>query len=393
MFYYSKQLIEKFNKVKDNTLVKIPDDFDRISRSMFITELNIDTRNINLWDNIKKKVRYYAPSLNTNISKKNIIDELSYTNKYSNNKISPSLKKYVSQITGLYNISQAWLKMYEIISTFDIIDKKSKTLKSFHICEAPGNFISAIDYYIKTHTDIKDFEWNAQSLNLKNADIKNTYGLIKKNPKRWDFGKDGSGDITRLHNIEYYKKYCNDVSLITSDCGIKMSFSEESKNKFQKLYYSQHLFILLNLPKNGNFVVKCMMPITHNFYISMIYLYYKHFKELIFYKPLQNQYSREFYIIGLKYNPIDNITRNKLLKFHRNFNFTNTLIDKFPESFMYQLVDKIESLANNYKFHIDRQLYYVDNFKYLSENDIEKIQKYIYDRNIKWVEQFNLIKE
>ena len=60
---------------------------------------------------------------------------------------------------------------------------------------------------------------------------------------------------------------------------------------------------------------------------------------------------------------------------------------------MYQLVDKIESLANNYKFHIDRQLYYVDNFKYLSENDIEKIKKYIYDRNIKWVEQFNLIKE
>src|SRR5208282_4704225 len=99
-------------------------------------------------------------------------------------------------------ISQAWLKMYEVLTNFDLISKDGKTFKSFHLCEAPGNFISAINHYIKTNTTIKDFDWTAQTLNPwiergknKREIIGDDYGYIRKYPKKWTFGKENKGDI------------------------------------------------------------------------------------------------------------------------------------------------------------------------------------------------------
>lgn len=377
MFSHSKLMIEKFHK-PDNIDVKtiiIPDDFERLKKSMFITALNIDTRDIDIWNSIKKEVRFYRPRFKNN---KELVEKLTLT-------------KVVSKITGIETISQAWLKMYEIITLFDLFDKNKKVLKSYHICEAPGNFISAIDYYIKTKTNIKDFNWHAQSLNIKTAQVKNIYGFVKQNPNRWDFGPNKSGDITKISNIKYYgEKYCKDISLITSDCGVSFSF-DEPEEKFLKLYYSQSLFILLNLPKGANFVAKYIMPIVTNIEISVIYLFYEHFDEVIFYKPLQNYYSREFYIIGKGYNPVSYEMKEKLIEFHNKFNIKKSLIIDFPKNFIYQLVDILEKLTNNWIFHIDRQLYYVDNFKYLNEEDVTLIRQYIDNRNKEWVKRFSLV--
>ena len=44
-------------------------------------------------------------------------------------------------------VSRAWLKLYEILKIFKF-NNKSKTIKTFHICEAPGNMIMSIKYYI-----------------------------------------------------------------------------------------------------------------------------------------------------------------------------------------------------------------------------------------------------
>lgn len=377
MFSHSKLIVERLYRPEDVDIqtIPIPDDFERIKKKLAISALNIDTRDIDVWNSVKEEVRFYKPGFKDN---KNLGKKLNLT-------------KIVSEITNLHTISQAWLKMYEITTLFDLFDKNKETLKTYHICEAPGNFISAIDYYVKTHTNIKNFDWNAQSLNFKTALIKDTYGFVKKYPNRWDFAPDESGDITKIQNIKYYgDKYCKDVSLITSDCGLAFSFNKPDDH-FLKLYYSQSLFILLNLPKGGNFVAKYIMPVVSNIEISVIYLFYEHFDEVIFYKPLQNYYSREFYIIGKGYNPITEDMKLKLTEFHENFSTEIPFILDFPKNFIYQLVDVFEKLADNWIFHIDRQLYYSDNFNNLDEEDIILIRKYIDNRNKEWVKRFNLL--
>jgi cap2 methyltransferase len=130
--------------------------------------------------------------------------------------------------------------MYEILFVTNIYNKYNniKKVKAFHICEAPGTFILASKYYLnKFYPNIK-YSWKATSLNPKFLDkdgIGDTYGLLQKYKKKWSFGKDETGDITKEENIKYYKKICEDCDFIIGDCGIPWT---EDKNFSTKLYYS-----------------------------------------------------------------------------------------------------------------------------------------------------------
>ena len=99
---------------------------------------------------------------------------------------------------------------------------KSNTgeLKTMHYCEAPGNFILALNHYLFTKTNVKKFTWNAQTLNPKDKSVAigDDYKIIKNNKSKWDFGPDDTGDILNVKNIKYYKKKYNDVDLVTGDC-------------------------------------------------------------------------------------------------------------------------------------------------------------------------------
>lgn len=45
-------------------------------------------------------------------------------------------------------LTQAWCKFYEILSCFDILPAHEANIKTLHLCEAPGAFISALNYYL-----------------------------------------------------------------------------------------------------------------------------------------------------------------------------------------------------------------------------------------------------
>ena len=53
--------------------------------------------------------------------------------------------------------------MSEILDIIDIIPKNNYNFTSFSLCEAPGQFILAINYYLKTHTNNKKYNWYANS--------------------------------------------------------------------------------------------------------------------------------------------------------------------------------------------------------------------------------------
>ena len=51
--------------------------------------------------------------------------------------------------------TQAWGKMFEILSQFDLIHSRSEQpWRSLHLCEAPGAFISALNHFLQTRSEL-----------------------------------------------------------------------------------------------------------------------------------------------------------------------------------------------------------------------------------------------
>lgn len=361
MFKYHNPILYKFNTHHVNDFIDIPDDFNKIKRAIWLNNFIIDTRDINKWNNIKKLIRYYTPK-----------DREQHLTKLIDKKFN----------TG--KISQAWIKMYEILNNLNIVPKN---LHSFHICESPGQFISAIDYYIKNQLH-GTFNWNAQSLNpsihKNKSAFGDQYGLIKKHPNRWHWGVDNTGDITNIDNMKYYLKFTKNVNLITSDCGLP--WTHENDNSLLIVHYASLIFILLALPKKSNFVAKMVAPIYHPIQIDILFTIFNCFHEMIFYKPIVNPFSLEFYLIGKKFKGIDEKILNKHINLLKNFDPNKKVYSKYPANFIYQLIDGLSKLADHYLFNFNRQLYYVDNINSIPDQELKLINKIIQQKNNDWVD-------
>jgi len=312
----------------------------------------------------------------------------------------PNLDTMVQERLGDYSISQAWLKMYEIITDCALVPTTQKgTFHSFHLCEAPGTFINALNNYIRTKTQYSNFEWYSQSLNPKIAKIKDTYNLIKRHPHRWDWGADNTGDITQVANISHYKKRVasrEPINLITSDCGL-----EWGNPKYEFVAFASYVAILDILPKGGTMLYKILSPIDLPLLWNLIYITYTNFKEMYFFKPVQNAQSREFYIVAKDYLGTAPEVLNKLLdivqrwsKLEQNgykakwVDEMDLFGDEYPEEFVAQVVNISEQLAHNYVNSIERIIYYVDNYNKMGDEYKSYVEKYIEEKNEDWVRRY-----
>lgn len=296
-------------------------------------------------------------------------------------------------------VSQAWLKMYEILANCRLI-KKTKSYKTLHLCEAPGSFIACINHFIqsnfrKTGDPPIEFNWVAQSLNARhpinrkkygNKIFSDDFGLISKYPERWIWGADGTGDITQIQNIKSYAKYATDVDLITSDCGLSMGTPG-----YENVAYSSLVAILYLLPKGKAFVYKVLLPIDTPLIWNLIYICYHNFEELQFFKPVQNQQSKEFYIIGKKYLGTDTTTLNKLLHQIENFNEDTDLFnDKYQEAFVRQIITIINKISDGWIYSIERQIYYSDNKDLLNKDFSKMARDFIQEKNMEWIHKYKI---
>jgi len=51
--------------------------------------------------------------------------------------------------------TQAWAKMFEILSNFDLINNiNNQKWITLHLCEAPGAFISALNHFLVTRSEL-----------------------------------------------------------------------------------------------------------------------------------------------------------------------------------------------------------------------------------------------
>jgi len=323
-----------------------------------------------------------AYKVQQNILEKLNISKLPKKVQYALEDMTRGLSKFIStryQSTLPHiTISNAFIKMWEILSTFDLIHINTKPFRVFHICEAPGQMILATRYYAenkKSDRKSKDleYEWRANSLNPFNSIVKNKfgrvfgdeYGLMKENSQKWIWGADNTGDITRTENIKWYRKYMlnnngkfHSPDIIIGDGGLG---SGNDAIILQRLDLAQVIMVIACSSKGGSCVIKHFTPYMVNhpdtikatgFFINFMYLYYLVFDDIALFKPYSSDMtSGEFYVIGKGFRGDDVINEsilNKLYKILENFEVNMTFFKKkdIPETFIMQINGFIEKMAD-----------------------------------------------
>jgi 23S rRNA U2552 (ribose-2'-O)-methylase RlmE/FtsJ len=317
----------------------------------------------------------------------NIIDWNNFTNQID---LLRPLKKILIHEYNLNFVTNAWTKLYEILHTYKSLTTTStQTLKTFHICEAPGAFILALDAYAQKYNF--KIDWYAQSLNPEHSTNKimfknmldDMFGLIKNYGNRWIFGADNTGDIINKKNIEYYSSNLKGIDLITADGGMKIPeyLYNEQEAYVSRLIYAEILTILFTLKKYGSSIIKMFIPLSEPMTISMIYLLTVSFKIIHPCKPATSHPSNsEIYFVCLNYTK-PKLNKKKLFDRLEYVDGWSKIplfpLELIPQSFIDSLYDIAKIFVNKQIHSIHRSLIYYDigiphNINYYKKKAIEK---------------------
>jgi len=308
------------------------------------------------------------------------------------------LTYYVKNTTKINHISNAYIKIWEILRVFNFKWKKMNEFNVFHFTELPGGFINCMNDMSKKLN--KKYDWKAQSLHPSLGGFGNDYNIMKKHPGKHDFGPLSTGDIIDPINIQYYyeKNLIYKPILVTSDAGIR----GENIDYFllQKLEIAQAFNVISSVIMGGDVIVKHFTPFLLSepsskdgflTFIDMIYYYYMNFKIVYFYKPMaSSEVSGEFYIIGLnKINNTDQNELNKLKDIISNHKINQRLFDyNISINFILQIYNFLDNL-NKFNENTIRTINIV--FK-MNDKDIEYINnKFTIFNKIKyktWMSEF-----
>lgn len=284
-----------------------------------------------------------------------------------------------------HTVTRAWLKMYQLLYDTHFIDNliQDKKLYTFNICEAPGNFISSFQYYIKRNTNITDFRWVAQSLAPNTAAFYDTYGFIAKTKNHWDLGPTNTGNITDVNNlIYYYEKYKN-VDALISDCGSPWS-AEVVANDISVF---QMLYAILFPRIGGNFIIKTFIANDNKIYLSLIYIAYCIYEKIYIYKSNINFWSPEIYIVGInKKNHVENeILLFELAKKPSNEAFYP--VNEISDDFIYNYVKISNNIIKNYTYIKKFFVFLVINKDIFNSNK-KLITSILYQKNNEWIDKY-----
>lgn len=405
-------IIEEVSKSTNDSSINIPKNFQKDFPN-YVYQFPQLIQLKNKLNQVKKKLEEtYNNAQNLDIYQK-IINYNSYGLLKRKNGIL--CQEYNAEI-----VSNAWLKMYENMSYLEpylkkIEKGKDPSFNSFHIAEAPGNFILAINHYMNTNFPKIEWNWLASTyidLYSKHPDSKyldDTYGMIKKYPDNWIFGADGDGDITSVENLLSFqqtiiKRFKNHLNFITSDVkyiSTQFDFSEE-ENINIPVHLGHLLCSLLCLDKGGIMMLK-----EFTFFeaqsVSFLYIMNYCFDKLLIVKPESSRSANsEVYIIGFGYKQnLSEIQISQLLKIMNYIRTLNTslgspsifLKDDIPNDFVEKIIDlskrilvkQIPSIQKNYElfkqYENNIKLFYKDNMssqellakEWIEKNKVKKL--------------------
>jgi hypothetical protein len=288
------------------------------------------------------------------------------------------------------NVSQAFCKMLEILYMCPVINDDTHRVKTFHLCEAPGQFILSFISYCNRHKI--QYDWYAQSLNHNNETVQkkypgaldDRYGLIRKYPNRWLYGADDTGDVTSLENIKSYSHVKYDV--ITSDCGLSVSGDDYGKQEEVMVFinYCQMMIGILSLKVGGTFIYKAFLPFSTKASLSSLCLLYDIFEHLHIVKPSLNPASSEVYVFARGFLGLSDKMKDRLFECHSAFTADVEIQPITQDKLLLIYLVLVQCIQKNvYFLQRNAMVYYY-------KNDRNKV-KTINDQEInaaKWISKF-----
>lgn len=207
---------------------------------------------------------------------------------------------------------QSWPKLWEILHKFDMIPPGIDHLKTIHLCEAPGSFVSSLNHYLKQNRPEVALDWVATSLNpyfedIDPAQVINDDRLIRHTLDKWEFGPDNSGNLFDPALVDQLKRRTEGgpVNLVTADGSQDNIQSNELV--VVDLLLAEALTALKVLSKGGHYVQK-IFTVLECPTINMVYLLCLAFDEVHLFKPVSSrEASSEMYLVckGYRYGRED----------------------------------------------------------------------------------------
>jgi hypothetical protein len=231
-------------------------------------------------------------------------------------------KALVAKLGNTYNVSNAWLKCYEILIYFKILPNDLSKLEypsdnfvHFDNAAFPGSFIISTHHLVKTQYSWHlKYKWYGSSLldaNKQNANpLEDKYKLYSNYKKNWLMNENNNGDVLSSRNqLDFYKQLGNKVDLYTSDLGFDVSSDYNNQELLQApANIGQILTGLLTLRIGGCFITKqytIFEPLT----ISVMYLVASFFDEFYICKPYSSREANsETYLIGKGFKQVVDIS-------------------------------------------------------------------------------------
>lgn len=216
-------------------------------------------------------------------------------------------RNVIASMGMTYNISNAWIKCYEILLFFNLLPDvlASKEFTHFDNASFPGSFIASTHHLVRTMFPWSNkYQWKASSLIEANkqtaTQLEDKYGLYKEYPSRYLMNAHNNGDVLNENNQkDFHKQLGNKVDLYTSDLGFDVSSDYNNQELIQApANIGQILTGLLTLRKGGCLITKqytIFEPIT----VSIMYAASLFFDEFYVCKPYSSREANsETYLVG-----------------------------------------------------------------------------------------------
>uniref|UniRef100_A0A915Q3E6 Cap-specific mRNA (nucleoside-2'-O-)-methyltransferase 2 n=1 Tax=Setaria digitata TaxID=48799 RepID=A0A915Q3E6_9BILA len=225
------------------------------------------------------------------------------------------IRGFSKSASNLEYSTQAFFKFYEMLVRFSHLcfppDYIRSSVRSFHLCESPGAFISALNVYLKIQENKLPWQWYANSLNphyewTSPFDMFLDDELVTSTCSNWLFGPDDSGDILKWTN-EYVSSIAAKVgkfSLITADGSVYCQDNPAEQERLIFPLLQREIDISLSLLQtNGTFIVKIYTSFLNDTVTLLSHLL-ACFKEVYAVKPsCSKPGNSEVYLLCSNYTP------------------------------------------------------------------------------------------
>ena len=294
-------------------------------------------------------------------------------------------------VADIIPISRSYFKLIEIIYDNDLVTDITNNyltnMKVACICEGPGGFIQALDE-ISNKYNISFNPIDCITLISNDKKVPN-WKLHNLSNFKVSYGKDGTGDIYKIQNIDYFIKTVgqHNCYIVTADGGFDFSNDFNSQELNFTLLLLCEVYISLNIQiENGIFIVK-VFDFFHINTINIICLLRMFYSKIIIHKPKTSRPANsEKYIVCKGFKKPANI--NKILNYIRvmisqkSCDISELINDNILHDTLYHIVNF------NKKF-VSLQIAYINKTLEIIKNNTFNKKLHI-DLCLKWCNVYNI---